>query len=147
MGDKIHRFLGGCDDANSCNACFLYFFAAFFNITSRIMKTNQTFNVTVQDSCNADYKVDFGDGTTISLTSAQKIVSHSYINPGNYNIQLQSGSAPAECKNAAISVEVRDPIQNMVRNLFLALFTTKQIYKKKQRKLQRITIPYHIPSH
>lgn len=126
MGDKIHRFLGAVmKQTYVSNVCFLYCFAAFFNITSRIVKRNQTFNVTVQDSCNADYTVDFGDGTTVSLTSAQKIVSHSYISPGNYIIQLQSASAPAECKSASKSVEVRDPIQNMVRNLFLALFAAK----------------------
>lgn len=86
---------------------------AFFNITSDILRTNQTFNLTVQDSCTAAYTVNFGDGTIDNLTSAQKIVSHSYISPGNYQIQLQSGSAPSGCQTASKSVEVRDPIQNM----------------------------------
>ena len=98
---------------------FLYCFAAFFNITSNILRTNQTFNLTVQDSCDAAYTVDFGDGNNDALTSAQKIVSHSYISPGNYEIKLQSDSAPSGCQSASKSVEVRDPIQNMVRNLFL----------------------------
>ena len=100
-------------------------FAAFFNITSNILRTNQTFNLTVQDSCTANYTIDFGDGITVSLTSAKNIVSHSYISPGNFEIQVQSGSTPSGCENASKSVEVRDPIQNMVRNLFLAQFTTE----------------------
>ena len=129
MGNKIHCFLEGAGDSHQAalySVNFLFCFAAFFNITSNILRTNQTFNLTVQDSCTGAYMVDFGDGTTDNLTSAQKIVSHSYISPGNYQIQLQSGSAPSGCQTASKSVEVRDPIQNMVRNVFLAQFTKEQ---------------------
>ena len=100
-------------------------FAAFFNITSNILRTNQTFNLTVQDSCTDDYTVDFGDGTTADLTSGRKMVLHYYISPGNYEIQVRPDSAQQGCKNASKSVEVRDPIQNMVRNVFRAQFTTE----------------------
>lgn len=125
-GNKIHCFLaGGGGQSLSCpyNVSFLCCFSAFFNITSDILRTNQTFNLTVQDSCNAAYTVNFGDGTTDSLTSAQKTVSHSYISPGNYNITLQSGNASSRCQSDSKSVEVRDSIQNMVRNVFLTQFT------------------------
>lgn len=116
-------FSCGACQVTSRNSSFLSCFAAFFNITSDILRTNQSFNLTVGDSCNATYMVDFGDGTTDSLTSSQKIMSHSYASPGNYTIQLQSGSAPLGCQSASKSVAVRDPIQNMVRNLFLIQFT------------------------
>lgn len=69
----------------------------------------------MEDSCNAAYTVDFGDGTAGSLTISEKILSHSYTSPGNYDIVVSSGSAPAGCKSAKKSVEVRDPILNVVR--------------------------------
>lgn len=95
-------------------------FAAFFNITSDLLRTNQTFNVTIQDSCNAAYTVDFGDGTSKSLTASEKVVSHSYGSPGSYDILVQSGSASPECTSARKTVDVRDAIQNVVR-MFLFL--------------------------
>ena len=77
------------------------------------------FNLTVSDSCNASYTVDFGDSTPIeNLNRLQKTVSHSYTNAGNFDILVQSASAaPPECKSAKQSVGVRDPIRNMVMHL------------------------------
>lgn len=115
MDMKIARclFFGACLSALQ----WIMSVEAFFNITSDILRTNQTFNLTVQDSCNAAYTVNFGDGTTDSLTSAQKTVSHSYISPGNYNITLQSGNASSRCQSDSKSVEVRDSIQNMTSSV------------------------------
>ena len=113
-------------------------FAAFFNITSNILRTNQTFNLTVQDSCTDDYTVDFGDGTTADLTSGRKMVLHYYISPGNYEIQVRPDSAQQGCKNASKSVEVRDPIQNMVRNVFRAQFTTEWERKKRNENFKAL---------
>ncbi|KAJ7360535.1 hypothetical protein OS493_015639 [Desmophyllum pertusum] len=89
---------------------------AFFNLTSGdLLRTGQSFNLTVADSCTAAYTVNFGDQTpTKDLSSAQKIVSHSYSIPGNYVIVVSSGpGAPVGCKSATKSVEVRNVIQNM----------------------------------
>ena len=93
----------------------LFCLTAFFNTTSNILRTGQTFNLTLPGSCTADYTVDFGDSSPIeNVNNPQKIVSHTYTSAGNYAILVQSGNAPAECTNATKSVEVRDPIQNMV---------------------------------
>lgn len=98
-----------------------FFVTAFYTLTSSLLRTNQTFNLTISNSCMVDYTVDFGDSTPVkSLTNPQKIVSHIYTSAGKYNIVIRSSNAPSGCiKATSQSVEVRDPIQNMVRNFAL----------------------------
>ncbi|XP_068694084.1 polycystin-1-like protein 2 [Montipora foliosa] len=91
---------------------------AFFNITSSLLKSNVTFNLTISDSCTADYTVDFGDSTPRkNLNNQQKVVSHAYTSAGNYKIMVNSSSASPGCTSATESVEVRDPIVNMTVSL------------------------------
>lgn len=95
------------------------------------------------DSCTADYTVNFGDGSpTKLLPSAQKIVTHSYSIPGNYDIEVSSGIAPVGCKSATKSVEVRNVIQNMVRSFFVFLIYWKLKFKglMYRTKLSELTV-------
>lgn len=102
---------------------FSYFhFLASFNITSDILRTGQTLNVTVWDSCNGDYEISFGDGAKTNVSSPQKIASHQYASAGIYTIQVTGTShQSAPCQSSTKSVTVRDPIKNMVRNSFFSV--------------------------
>ena len=102
---------------------FSYFhFLASFNITSDILRTGQTLNVTVWDSCNGDYEISFGDGAKTDVSSPQKIASYQYASAGIYTIQVTGTShQSAPCQSSAKSVTVRDPIKNMVRNSFFSV--------------------------
>ena len=72
---------------------FSYFhFLASFNITSDILRTGQTLNVTVWDSCNGDYEISFGDGAKTNVSSPQKIASYQYASAGIYTIQVTGTS-------------------------------------------------------
>lgn len=106
---------------------FSYFhFLASFNITSDILRTGQTLNVTVWDSCNGDYEISFGDGAKTNVSSPQKIASYQYASAGIYTIQVTGTShQSAPCQSSTKSVTVRDPIKNMVRNSF---FSVKRTY-------------------
>ncbi|CAH3178917.1 unnamed protein product, partial [Porites lobata] len=56
---------------------------ALFNITANILRTGQSFNLTVSDTCNYDYTVNFGDSSPEqSLDNPQKIISHTYNRSG-----------------------------------------------------------------
>ena len=102
---------------------FSYFhFLASFNITSDILRTGQTLNVTVWDSCNGDYEISFGDGAKTNVSSPQKIASYQYASAGIYTIQITGTShQSAPCQSSTKSVTVRDPIKNMVRNSFFSV--------------------------
>ena len=105
---------------------FSYFhFLASFNITSDILRTGQTLNVTVWDSCNGDYEILFGDGAKTNVSSPQKIASHQYASAGIYTIQVTGTShQSAPCQSSTKSVTVRDAIKNMVRNSFFSVKRT-----------------------
>lgn len=102
---------------------FSYFhFLASFNITSDILRTGQTLNVTVWDSCNGDYEISFGDGAKTNVSSPQKIASYQYASAGIYTIQVTGTShQSAPCQSSRKSVTVRDAIKNMVRNSFFSV--------------------------
>ena len=92
--------------------------SALFNITANILRTGQSFNLTVSDTCNYDYTVNFGDSSPEqSLDNPQKIISHTYNRSGSYDVEVKSKSSSSSfslCGNATKSIVVKDAIQNMV---------------------------------
>ena len=122
-GRQFSHVLTAHTGTSKRNSSFPNFFfpAAFFNVTSNLVRSSQAFNLTISDSCTANYTVHFGDLTSaVTLSQAQKIVSHSYATAGTYNITVQfsGGVPPAEgCKTAQQSMDVRDPIVNMVSSI------------------------------
>ena len=92
--------------------------SALFNITANILRTGQSFNLTVSDTCNYDYTVNFGDSSPEqSLDNPQKIISHTYNRSGSYDVEVKSKSSSSSsslCGNATKSIVVKDVIQNMV---------------------------------
>ena len=92
--------------------------SALFNITANILRTGQSFNLTVSDECNDDYTVTFGDSSHEQrLDNPQKIISHTYNRSGSYDVEVKSKSPhppPSLCGNATKSIVVKDAIQNMV---------------------------------
>lgn len=92
--------------------------SALFNITANVLRTGQSFNLTVSDECNDDYTVNFGDSSPEqSLDNPQKIISHTYNRSGSYDVEVKSNSQhPSSylCGNATKSIVVKDAIQNMV---------------------------------
>ena len=92
--------------------------SALFNITANILRTGQSFNLTVSDTCNYDYTVNFGDSSPEqSLDNPQKIISHTYNRSGSYDVEVKSkslSSSSSLCGNATKSIVVKDAIQNMV---------------------------------
>ena len=111
--------LKSCITLFICNAAF---FKLNITRTSNLLRTNQTFKLTISDSCTVDYTVNFKDSNPVeNLTNKQKTVFHAYASAGNYNSLVYSDSAPSGCQGAERSVEVRDPTQNMARHFAFKL--------------------------